>query len=126
MNKQLRHRAIVLLHHADALELSLDGESLPVFQRLIARIQSATMKLIQFYDELATLTSHERSHHITHDILNLITPIVGYVELLEMRFEDTVVEPLTELQKQTMLLHADINHLINWATEQRQQTQAFV
>lgn len=95
INEKLQQHAQTILDQAQALS---DNTSPPLNegqQKYIGRIQRNTTELMDVYSRLRQMPIRDVMSCLNHDIRNLITPIVGYAELLDMQ----VVGPLTEQQR---------------------------
>ena len=106
MNSQLATHAHSI---NEQIETLLNNNDDPVNERQLAfleKIQTNTTSFIDAYERLSQMPMIEIASALNHDVRNLITPISGYIELLEMQVVGTLSVGQNEVV-QTMMFHVN-------------------
>lgn len=121
MDNQLQFHAQSIL---DKLKLMSNDSALDGAKRkFIERIQRNTVEFLDIYHRLQMMAHHEIISILNHDARNLITPIVGYAELLEMQSKELPLQLKSTIKEIVIHTHGLTKELDAWLAKIRAERQ---
>lgn len=122
MNDQLQLHAQTILDKLGILDEHNPLEDTKC--KFLNRIRRNTSEFLDIYNRLQQVPHHEILAILNHDARNLITPIVGYAELLEMQSKDLTRQQQTLIKDIADHARGLASELDRWLAQIRAERQS--